>query len=145
MHESDIDEIVNNFFAYLGDKSFIEWERLWAEDAVVEYPFAPSGFPQQVKGRACIVAHYRIGIERRKHVHYDIERIISHHDRSACMVEFSGSSVLEDNRKYENKYVGVFSFQASRISCFREYFDPLSLLSLHGTGAAAASHYSGAV
>src|ERR1044072_8691505 len=34
-----------------------EWVKLFAPDAVLEFPYAPAGVPQRVTGRDALVAH----------------------------------------------------------------------------------------
>jgi ketosteroid isomerase-like protein len=35
------------------------WVGLWAEDGVMEFPFAPQGWPERLAGKAAIAAYMR--------------------------------------------------------------------------------------
>lgn len=41
------------------DKNIPGWVGLWAENGVMEFPFAPQGWPERLEGREAIAAYMR--------------------------------------------------------------------------------------
>jgi ketosteroid isomerase-like protein len=98
-----------------------------AEDAVMEFPFAPPGLPRHLDGKAAI----------RKHVEnlggmIQVERFSSlavHRTSSGFVLEFTCSGIgTQTGRAYNQEYVSVITLREGRIVRYRDYWNPLHVL-----------------
>jgi ketosteroid isomerase-like protein len=131
---ADIVARAHNFLDLLTAKDMDAWADLWAEDAAQDMPFAPEGFPRRVVGRAALIRHYA-----------ELPRLTGRMeflDREAhpiggartVLMEYRGEiEIIPTGRRYDNRYAGLFSFDAdAKITLFREYFDPAVLVEAWG-------------
>ena len=114
------------FLDTLSAKDMDAWAALWAEDAVQEMPFAPEGFPREVRGKPALVRHYsNLPATSGRMVFLDrVERPLL--DPDFVLLEYRGEiEILPTGRRYDNTYAGLFGFdRQGLIRLFREYFDP---------------------
>ncbi|WP_431871859.1 nuclear transport factor 2 family protein [Nocardiopsis eucommiae] len=108
---------------------------LYAEDAVMEFPFAPPGAPRRLEGRETIEA-YLAG-------YTDKLNVLSVHDVTVhqttvpeviiAELAVSGRRVPTD-APYTARYVAVLTISGGLIQHYRDYWNPLDL----GSDAEAA-------
>ncbi|MGC4875775.1 nuclear transport factor 2 family protein [Micromonospora sp. DT43] len=108
---------------------------LFAEDAVLELPFAPPGQPRRVAGRVEL-HEYLINYPAL----LDVREI---HDRTVyetrnpevIVVEFVASGfVVATNRPYELRYIAVLTIRDGQLAHYRDYWDPIAAQELLGGG-----------
>jgi uncharacterized protein len=99
---------------------------LFADDAVMEFPFAPPGRPGRLDGRAA-VHDYLIGYPDLLDVR-EVRDVTLHRtdDPEVIVVEFAANGlVVATGRPYEVRYVAVLTVRDGRIAHYRDYWDPL--------------------
>lgn len=116
----------------LGDRiavdasSFLE---MFAEDGVMEYPFAPAGMTTRVEGRNALAAHLK---ELSKSIAFDHIGTITVHpmsDPDAVVLEFEGfGRGVITGEPYEQRYVSIVRMRNGRIVHYRDYWNPLVIL-----------------
>ncbi len=112
----------------------------FAEDGVLECPFAPAGGMVQTTGQANIAAYLRKikgtlgsdGMSLRAAYHGT--------DPAVTVLEYEGTARNEHtNAAYLQRYVAVVKTQAGRITLFREYWNPLPVIKAFGGPIEAAA------
>lgn len=106
------------------------WLDLFADDAVVEFPYAASvGAAGRLEGKAAIAAYFRgtpgvfLGLRFR-----DLQ-VRPVQGESTVVAEVHGSATLAPTGKgYEQDYVMVLETSGGRITRYREYWNPLPYL-----------------
>ena len=110
------------------------WLELFAEDAVVEFPYAPAaGLPERLEGREAIRRYF---VETPKHfrglVFTKVQRYLTT-DPEVAIAEAHGSATIAvTGRQYEQDYVMMVRTRDGRISLYREYWNPLPGLEAFG-------------
>jgi len=103
-----------------------EWVKLFAPDAVLEFPYAPPGVPKKVTGRDALVAHMSNFPKI-----FDVEFIdMAFHDTvdsSLVIVEFrSKGTALSTGKPYEQTCISVVRTDSdSLITHYLDYWNPL--------------------
>lgn len=101
---------------------------LYADDAVMEFPFAPPGRPQRLDGRAA-VEEYLAGYTDM----VDIQRIhdvVVHEtaDLEVIIVEMAASGlVVATGKPYTARYIAVLTISGDLIRHYRDYWNPMLL------------------
>ncbi|MEU4336243.1 nuclear transport factor 2 family protein [Micromonospora lupini] len=108
---------------------------LFAEDAVLELPFAPPGQPRRVAGRVEL-HEYLINYPALLDVREIHDRTV-HETRNpeVIVVEFVASGfVVATNRPYELRYIAVLTIRDGQLVHYRDYWDPIAAQELLGGG-----------
>ncbi len=98
---------------------------LVAEDAVMEFPFAPLSRPRRVEGKNNIIKYNQaiLGIATVTGLtDVEIHRMI---DPDCVVVELTGhGTVLATGDAYERRYIDVCRTKNGRIKLIRDYWNP---------------------
>ncbi len=98
---------------------------LMAEDAVMEFPFAPPGRPRRIEGKNNIIKYNQaiLGIATvTSFTDVEIYRMI---DPDCVVVEMTGhGTVRATGDAYERRYVEVCRTKNGRIQLLRDYWNP---------------------
>jgi ketosteroid isomerase-like protein len=117
---------------------------LWAEDGVVEFPFAAAGYPPRVEGRDAIREYLR-GYPDLLDVRAVTAKTV--HETTApgvVVAEFTVAGVVVASRKpYELSYVAVITVEDGRIRHYRDYWSPLAAAGLLGGVEQLTSAFTG--
>ncbi|MEO6085939.1 MAG: nuclear transport factor 2 family protein [Umezawaea sp.] len=103
-----------------------EWAALFAPDAVLEFPFAPTGVPRRVTGRDALIAHMSSFPEN-----FDVEFVdlVFHEtvDPSLVIAEFrSTGTALPTGKPYEQTCISVVrTNDDALITHYLDYWNPL--------------------
>lgn len=121
-------------------KDIPAWIGLWAEDGVMEFPFAPPGRPQRLDGREAIAAYMRDYPD-----HIDLHgfpdlRIHQTTRPETIVVEMRGvGRLVQSGGPFDMTYIAVVSVQDGRFTSYRDYWNPLAVqepgLDFTGSGA----------
>ncbi|SEF14359.1 hypothetical protein SAMN05428954_6963 [Streptomyces sp. 2112.3] len=109
------------------DKNIPAWVALWAEDGLMEFPFAPDGWPQRLEGKEAIAAYMR-----RYPDHIDLHdfpdlRIHQTTDPQTIVVEMRGvGRLVETDAPFDMTYIAVVAVRDGRITSYRDYWHPLA-------------------
>ncbi|KAA0081733.1 nuclear transport factor 2 family protein [Mycolicibacterium sp. P9-64] len=135
-------ELVSHAFGLLLAQDVAAFAGLWAEDGVLEFPFAAPGYPALVEGRAAIAEYMRgypdiLKIE-------EIPQPVVHQsvDPEVVIVEFEASgTVVATGAPYRMRYIAVITVRDGEIQRYRDYWSPLAAAEamggqerLHGFG-----------
>lgn len=108
---------------------------LYAEDAVMEYPFAPDGWPKRLEGRDEIWNHihnYPDFLD--PHEVRDLE-ILETADPEVIVAQFVAVGVVTPTQQpYEVRYADIIRIRDGKIITWRDYWDPTLATSLVPTG-----------
>ncbi|MFC8089595.1 nuclear transport factor 2 family protein [Streptomyces sp. NPDC057301] len=110
------------------DKDIPAWVGLWADDGVMEFPFAPTGRPERLEGREAIADYMRDYPD-----HIDLHdfpdlRIHETTDAGTIVVEMRGvGRVVETGGAFDMTYIAVVTVQDGRFTSYRDYWNPLAV------------------
>ncbi|MEV7416360.1 nuclear transport factor 2 family protein [Streptomyces sp. NPDC089919] len=113
------------------DKDIAGWVALWAEDGVMEFPFAPPGLPGRLDGRAAIADYMRPYPD---HIDlYDFPeadlRIHQTADPGTIVVEMRGvGRLVAGDRPFDMTYIAVVTARDGLFTSYRDYWNPLAVL-----------------
>lgn len=112
------------------------WLELFAEDAVVEFPYAGSfGTPSRLEGLAAIRDYFTRGLADFEGLTLSNVRRLAGADPDAAAVEAHGSATIRSTgKRYEQDYVMFVRARGGRIVAYREYWNPLAVLDVFGQG-----------
>ena len=108
---------------------------MMAEDGIMEFPFAPPGFPARLEGRDAVAAHLAglpalLDIESLSEPEVRLAR-----DGETAVLEFDcRGRAVATGRPYDQRYVSVITVRDGRIARYRDYWNPLVLLDALGDG-----------
>ena len=111
------------------DKDIPGWVGLWADDGVMEFPFAPAAGPRRLEGREAIAAYMRDYPD-----HIDLQdfpelRIHETTDPEIIVVEMRGvGRLVETGSAFDMTYIAVVTVRDGRIASYRDYWNPLAVL-----------------
>ena len=106
------------------------WIDLFADDAVVEFPYAASlGRTGRFEGKAAIDGYFRGTPGIFRDLRFRDLRLHRGEDPNHVVAEVHGSAVLGPHaRPYEQDYVMVLHARDGKIASYREYWNPLPYL-----------------
>ncbi|WP_069766971.1 nuclear transport factor 2 family protein [Streptomyces sp. LUP30] len=111
------------------DKNVPGWVGLWADDGVMEFPFAPDGWPARLEGREAIAAYMR---DYPDHIDlHDFPELRIHEttDPEIIVVEMRGvGRLVETGSAFDMTYIAVVTIRDGRIASYRDYWNPLAVL-----------------
>lgn len=116
--------VANAFLDALAESDADAISKLWTEDAVLEFPFAPSGFPQSVEGHAAIDDYFRTALAAVTPIAYPDRVVTPLADPNACVIEFGSELTVGDNPTvWDNKYITIVRTRGGKIAHFKEHYD----------------------
>ncbi|MER6336210.1 nuclear transport factor 2 family protein [Streptomyces tendae] len=111
------------------DKDIDGWVGQWADDGVMEFPFAPEGRPRRLEGRAAVAAYMRHYPD-----HIDLHdfpelRVHETTDARTVVVEMRGvGRLVRTGAPFDMTYIAVVTVEDGRFTSYRDYWNPLALL-----------------
>ncbi|MGW2230804.1 nuclear transport factor 2 family protein [Streptomyces formicae] len=123
------EDLFRHSLRLLLDKDISGWVELWAEDGVLEFPFAPPGWPRRLDGKAAVADYMR-----RYPDHIDLHdfpdvRIHRTAEPATVVVEMRGvGRLVETGAPFDMTYVAVVTVQDGLINSYRDYWNPLAVL-----------------
>lgn len=102
---------------------------MFAEDGVMELPFAPPGLKLRLEGRDAIIAHLQTVT---KLIKLDaMSNVITHEtsDPDVIIVEFEGSGQgVITGEPYDQHYISVIRVRDGNIVHYKDYWNPIAVL-----------------
>ncbi|MFJ4834725.1 nuclear transport factor 2 family protein [Streptomyces sp. NPDC088747] len=121
-------ELFRHGLRLLLDKDIPGWVDLWDEDGVMEFPFAPEGWPKRLEGRAAVAEYMRAypdHIELHGFPHVEIHQTLA---PETIVVEMRGVGRLVDTGgPFDMTYIAVVTVRDGLITLYRDYWNPLSV------------------
>ncbi|WP_410640810.1 nuclear transport factor 2 family protein [Amycolatopsis sp. lyj-346] len=106
---------------------------LWAEDGVLEFPFAGPGYPKRVEGRDAILEYLRDYPNLLDIREVTAKTVHETTDPSVVVVEFTVAGVVvASQRPYELSYIAVITVEDGEIRHYRDYWSPLAAAGVLG-------------
>jgi ketosteroid isomerase-like protein len=111
------------------DKDIDAWVGLWADDGLMEFPFAPDGRPRRLEGRKAVAAYMRPYPD-----HIDLHdfpelRIHETTDARTVVVEMRGvGRLVRTGAPFDMTYIAVVTVEDGQFTSYRDYWNPLALL-----------------
>ena len=122
------EDLYRHSLRLLLDKDIPAWVGLWAEDGVMEFPFAPDGRPRRLEGREAIAAYMRPYPD-----HIDLRdfpdlRILRTTDPEIIVVEMRGvGRLVETDSAFDMTYIAVVTVRDGLFTSYRDYWNPLAV------------------
>ena len=102
---------------------------MFAEDGVMEMPYAPPGIRQRLEGPAAVAAHLEIVSEL---IRLDsMTDVVTHETRDpeVLVVEYAGHGQgVATGDRYEQRYISVIRTRDGKIAHYMDYNNPLAAL-----------------
>ncbi|MFH8467287.1 nuclear transport factor 2 family protein [Streptomyces sp. NPDC017991] len=110
------------------DKDIPAWVGLWDDRGVLEFPFAPDGWPKRLEGKAAVadyMRHYPDHIDLHE---FPYVRIHETGDSGTIVVEMRGvGRVVETGEPFDMTYIAVVTVAGGLITHYRDYWNPLAV------------------
>lgn len=130
-------EVLQQAARLLLAKDMAGFVALYAEDAVMEFPFAPPGQPAEVTGRPALEAyllHYPELLDVRE---FTVSALHETQDPEVIVAEIDAAGfVVATGLPYELRYIAVLTIRDGLITRYRDYWNPLAAQELLGGGLA---------
>ncbi|PKV89711.1 nuclear transport factor 2 family protein [Streptomyces sp. TLI_146] len=121
-------ELYHHGLRLLLEKDIPGWVDLWDEEGVMEFPFAPPGWPERLEGRQSVADYMRHYPD-----HIDLHGFpdVTIHQTTApetIVVEMRavGRLVATDS-PFDMTYIAVVTVHDGRITSYRDYWNPLTV------------------
>ncbi|HEX4250419.1 MAG TPA: nuclear transport factor 2 family protein [Pseudonocardia sp.] len=118
---------VDRMLALLLAMDMTGFAELWAPDGVLEFPFAPPGYPSRLNGRTEVRGYLRdfpSEINLRAVTSLEVHQSV---DPEVLVVEFEVDGVaVRTGRPYQLRYVAVLTVRDGQILRYRDYWSPLA-------------------
>jgi hypothetical protein len=122
---SAIGERVTRIYAFIDNQATEELLSAFADDVVMELPFAPGKMPKRYEGKAATAAFIRSVRDAFSAFAMIVDAVHETADPNVVIVEHHADAVVAENgRRYDNRYVTVITFDdAGLVKNWREYYD----------------------
>lgn len=125
-HRTAPAELYRHSLELLLAKDIAAWVGLWAEDGVLEFPFAPEGWPGKLDGRDAIAAYMQAYPEHIDLHEFPDVRIHETADPDTIVVEMRGvGRLVETGAPFDMRYIAVVTVREGQIVSYRDYWNPL--------------------
>ncbi|MFJ1775756.1 nuclear transport factor 2 family protein [Streptomyces anulatus] len=110
------------------DKDIPAWVALWAENGVMEFPFAPDGWLRRLEGKEAVAAYMRHYPD-----HIDLHgfpelRILQTTDPQTVVVEMRGvGRLVQSDAPFDMTYIAVVTVRDGHFTSYRDYWNPLAV------------------
>jgi uncharacterized protein len=120
----------------LGTKDYDTFEGYLDCAVLCEWPYKViDGFPTRLVGARRLRELLETSLTTFTPYNYSIEVVHALVDPSRLIAEYtSHSTYLPRNVPYSNQYVGILDFRDAKVTRWREYVNPLTVLEALGTG-----------
>lgn len=109
-------------------KDMPAWVALWAEDGLMEFPFAPDGWPQRLEGKEAVAAYMRHYPDHIDLHDFPAVQIHETNDPDTIVVEMRGvGRVVATDAPLDMTYIAVVTVRAGLITTYRDYWNPLAV------------------
>jgi hypothetical protein len=126
--------LAQSYLELLQAQDWDKWIHLWAEDAVLEFPFAPKNRPSIYRGKHDILT-YMSSTTRSIVVDSVAElKISSMLDPNKLVIELTiNGHLISNGATYNQLYVTFFEFESGKIKHYKEYWNPIVSIEAYGS------------
>lgn len=135
-------KVLEQYMNHFSSQNWPMWIELWADDGVLEFPFAPPGRRSRYVGKAAILDYMkplggRIEVEELEYFNLYPFR----DEDSLCFeMAFKGKST-ETGKPYNQKYISIVKIVDGKVALYREYWNPLASIDAAGGREAWTSNF----
>ncbi|MBB5773859.1 nuclear transport factor 2 family protein [Nonomuraea jabiensis] len=139
-------DLVEHALDLLLAKDMRAFAGLWAEAGVIEFPFAPPGYPERVEGRTAVQKYLR-GYPDLLDVREITDKVVHQSvDPEVVIVEFEAAGlVVATGKPYRMRYVAVITVRDGEIQRYRDYWNPLAAAEIMGGADELSTAFAGGV
>lgn len=102
---------------------------LWAEDAVLEFPYAPAGNPAKLVGKTTIISYFKDALKQLTGLRFFEVQFFPSLEPDVLFIEFQGEAKISSSgRRYDQTYIGRLHMKNGKIASYREFYNPKVLL-----------------
>jgi hypothetical protein len=132
------------YLKLLQSQDWEKWIELWAEDAILEFPYAPKIRPSVYRGKKDILT-YMSSTTRSIVVDSVADLIISPMlEPTKIVIELTiNGHLISNGAQYNQRYVTFFEFEYGKIKHYREYWNPLVTIDAYGSYEAWMKFHNG--
>ncbi|MFD4320745.1 nuclear transport factor 2 family protein [Streptomyces sp. NPDC058548] len=121
-------ELYRHGLRLLVGKDVPGWVELWDEEGVLEFPFAPEGWPARLEGKSAVGAYMR---HYPDHVDlHDFPEVTIHQTTApeTIVVEMRGvGRLVETGAPFDMTYIAVVTVKDGLFTSYRDYWNPLAV------------------
>jgi len=126
-------KLMGAYQTLLAQQRFDEWVELWADDGVLEFPYAPAGRRRAYQGKADILAYMKHATGRVAVDAVESMRVFPMLDPDIAMVEVAvRGRAIANNAPYNQSFVMIFELKDGKLHRYREYWNPLATIDAMG-------------
>ena len=132
-----LQQILQSYLVLFSQQRWDEWIDLWADDGVLEFPFAPPGRRSRYVGKPDILAYMKavaVRMEGRiKSEGLEYFRVHPMLDPARACVEMGVKGrILESGAPYHQKYISIVETKDGKVSLYTEYWNPIVSMDANG-------------
>jgi len=118
-------ERVRAMLALAGEMRVDELIECFADDAVMELPFAPGRVDKRYEGKEAVLGFQQFARDSFSSFSMTVDAIYETADPHVIVAEHRSDGIVAANgRRYQNRYVTFFTFDdAGKVASWREYYD----------------------
>ncbi|HEY4344989.1 MAG TPA: nuclear transport factor 2 family protein [Parvibaculum sp.] len=125
--------IAEQFMMLLAERKWDEWSDLWAEDGVLEFPFAPPGRRSRYEGKVDILNYMKAAVGKMKIDTVDYYEVYPMLDPSmVCMEMGLKGHIVATSLPLHQRYVSIFQTGEGKLRHYREYWNPIASMDANG-------------
>ncbi|MGP4008494.1 nuclear transport factor 2 family protein [Streptomyces sp. 4N124] len=121
-------DLFRHGLSLLLDKNIPAWVDLWSDDGVMEFPFAPEGWPRRLEGKAAVADYMR---DYPEHIDlHDFPSLKIHEttEPTTVVVEMRGTGrLVKSGAPFDMTYIAVVTVEDGLLTQYRDYWNPLAL------------------
>ncbi|QDL10457.1 nuclear transport factor 2 family protein [Brasilonema octagenarum UFV-E1] len=116
-------------------KDIQAWVELFAENAVVEFPYASAlGSPQRLEGKPAIYNYMKDALAQMQNLVFTNIRAYPTSNPNVLFAEVHGKAIIvATGRHYQQDYVMRLETKDGKIIHYREYWNPVPVLDAFGS------------
>jgi ketosteroid isomerase-like protein len=125
--------LMGAYMTLLSQRRYEEWIELWADDGIMEYPYAPAGRRRTYHGKADILAYIKHASGRVAADAVEHMRVFPMQDPDIAVLEMTikGRAITSDT-PYNQSFVIFFELRDGKLRRHREYWNPLVTMDAMG-------------
>jgi len=132
-----IQHMVQSYLSLFSPQRWDELMGLWADDGVLEFPFAPPGRRSGYVGKPDILAYMKaVAVRMASRIKAEGVGYFRVHlmlDPGMSCVEMGlKGRILETDASYNQKYISIIETKNGKVSRYREYWNPIVSMDANG-------------
>lgn len=131
---TDLTQLMRDWLDLVATGPAEAWPARVAEDVVIRLPFAPPGVTNEMRGLAQAIAQLSPVWSSKERFDWHDVMILQTADPELLVTTARSEALLLSGRRYANSYVILTRFRDGKVVEHIEYFNPLPVIEVFGTG-----------